>query len=111
MIPFTVMFEYQTTFAAFQLTDLSVEWRKYIEFHPFNFYEEWAKKLLVSRCYNKGDKPIIYPSLDRVPITEDSSKTVRFVIIGMSRMGIALGVEAAHLLHFPNFCRIINIKV
>lgn len=105
MIPFTVMFEYQTTFAAFQLTDLSVEWRKYIEFHPFNFYEEWAKKLLVSRCYNKGDNPIIYPSLDRVPITEDSSKTVRFVIIGMSRMGIALGVEAAHLLHFPNFCR------
>ncbi|MDD3036965.1 hypothetical protein [Bacteroides sp.] len=105
MIPFTVMFEYQTTFAAFQLTDLSAEWRKYIDFHPFNFYEEWAKKLLVSRCYKKGDEVIVYPSLDRTPITEDSVKTVRFVIIGMSRMGVALGVEAAHLLHFPNYCR------
>lgn len=28
----------------------------------------------------------------------------------MSRMGVAIGVEAAHLLHFPNFCRDKNIK-
>lgn len=30
--------------------------------------------------------------------------------IGMSRMGVALGVEAAHLLHFPNFCRDKRLK-
>ncbi len=58
MIPFTVMFEYQTTFAAFQLTDLSVEWRKYIEFHPFNFYEEWAKKLLSVVAIIRGISPL-----------------------------------------------------
>lgn len=105
LIPFTVLFEYQTTFAAFQITDLSSEWRKYIEFHPFNFFEGWAKKILVNRCYGKDDDAIQYPALDREPITYDSKKHVHLVIIGMSRMGIAIGVEAAHLLHFPNFCK------
>lgn len=110
LIPFTVLFEYQTTFAAFQLTDLSAEWRKYIEFHPFNFYEGWAKKILVSRQYGKGENCIEYPPLDREAITYESEKHVHLVIIGMSRMGVAIGVEAAHLLHFPNFCRDKNIK-
>ena len=109
-IPFTVLFEYQTTFAAFQLTDLSAEWRKYIEFHPFNFYEGWAQKILVSRQYGKGENCIEYPPLDREAITYESEKHVHLVIIGMSRMGVAIGVEAAHLLHFPNFCRDKNIK-
>lgn len=110
LIPFTVLFEYQTTFAAFQLTDLSAEWRKYIEFHPFNFYEGWAQKILVSRQYGKGENCIEYPPLDRETITYESEKHVHLVIIGMSRMGVAIGVEAAHLLHFPNFCRDKNIK-
>lgn len=105
LIPFTVLFEYQTTFAAFQLTDLSAEWRKYIEFHPFNFYEGWAKKLLINRQYGKGEGIIEYPPLDREAITYESNKHVHLVIIGMSRMGVAMGIEAAHLLHFPNFCR------
>lgn len=105
LISFTVLFEYQTTFAAFQLTDLSSDWRQYIEFHPFNFYEGWAKKILVSRNYGKGTDVIEYPPLDREPLTYDSEKHIHLVIIGMSRMGIAIGVEAAHLLHFPNFCR------
>lgn len=110
LIPFTVLFEYQTTFAAFQLNDLSAEWRKYIEFHPFNFYEGWAKKILVNRQYGKGENMIEYPPLDREAITYESEKHVHLVIIGMSRMGVAIGVEAAHLLHFPNFCRNKNIK-
>ena len=105
LIPFTVLFEYQTTFAAFQITDLSSEWRQYIEFHPFNFYEEWAKKILVNCRYGKGKETIEYPPLDREPITYKSKKHIHLVIIGMSRMGVAIGVEAAHLLHFPNFCR------
>ena len=51
-----------------------------------------------------------YPALDREPITWESDRYVHFVIIGMSRMGVALGVEAAHLLHFPNFCRDKRLK-
>lgn len=109
-IPVSVLFEYQTTYAAFQISDLAEEWRKQIDFHPFNFYEEWAKKLLVKRCYEEGTTKVEYPALDREPITWESSQTVHLVIIGMSRMGVALGVEAAQLLHFPNFCRDRRLK-
>lgn len=106
VIPFTVLFEYQTTFAAFQTIDLSAEWREFIEFQPFNFYEDWAKKVLVSQKYViPVCNAIEYPNIDREPITFESEKYIHLVIIGMSRMGVALGVEAAHLLHFPNFCR------
>lgn len=109
-IPVSVLFEYQTTYAAFQISDLAEEWRQQIDFHPFNFYEEWAKKLLVRRSYGEGDARVEYPALDREPITRESDRTVHFVIIGMSRMGVALGVEAAQLLHFPNFCRDRRLK-
>ena len=109
-IPVSVLFEYQTTYAAFQISDLAEGWRTQIDFHPFNFYEEWAKKLLVKRCYEEGSIKVEYPALDREPITRESCQTVHLVIIGMSRMGVALGVEAAHLLHFPNFCRDRRLK-
>ena len=109
-IPVSVLFEYQTTYAAFQISDLAEEWRKQIDFHPFNFYEEWAKKLLVKRCYEEGTTKVEYPALDREPITRESDQTVHLVIIGMSRMGVALGVEAAQLFHFPNFCRDRRLK-
>lgn len=109
-IPVSVLFEYQTTYAAFQLSDLAKEWREQVDFHPFNFYEEWAKKLLVKRVYGDGESVMEYPPLDREPITRESNSIVHFVIIGMSRMGIALGVEAAQLLHFPNFCRDKGLK-
>lgn len=111
-IPITVLFEFQTTFAAFQIIDISREWQKYIDFRPFNYYENWAKKLLYTRSYkesnlegegNNNKKEINYPSLDREPITEDSSKHVHFVIFSMSRMGVALGTFAAQICHFPNF--------
>lgn len=109
-ITVSVLFEYQTTYAAFQVSDLAEEWRKQIDFHPFNFYEEWAKKLLVKRHNGEENAKVEYPALDREPITWESDRYVHFVIIGMSRMGVALGVEAAHLLHFPNFCRDKRLK-
>lgn len=104
-LPVAVQFEYQTTFSAFQVTDLAGQWRKYIDFYPFNFYESWAKKVFVSHCYMHDNARIEYPLPDREPITYDSDKTVHLVILGMSRMGVALGTFAAQLLHFPNFCR------
>lgn len=53
---------------------------------------------------------IVYPPLDREPITCDSCKYVHFIIYGMTRMGTAMGVEAAHRLHFPNFTRDSRLK-
>lgn len=103
-VPIMVLFDYQTTYAAFQITDLSKEWRDKIDFQPFNFYENWSKKLLYNRTYTDYKrKTAYYPSLDREPIGIDSDKQVHLVIFSMSRMGVALGTMAAHICHFPNF--------
>lgn len=104
-LPVAVQFEYQTTFSAFQVTDLAEQWREKIDFYPFNFYESWAKKVFVSHCYTHDNERIEYPLLDREAITYESEKTVHLIILGMSRMGVAMGTFAAHLLHFPNYCR------
>lgn len=64
----------------------------------------------MERWYGDGESIVEYPALDRVPVTWESKSYVHFVIIGMSRMGVALGVEAAHMLHFPNFCRDKRLK-
>lgn len=101
----SVMFENQSTFSVFQLNDISKDWRGYINFHPINYHEEWAKRIIVSRRYEHEDERIVYPPLDREGINYESDKYVHFVIMGMSRMGTALGVEAAHVMHFPNFNR------
>lgn len=105
MLPVAVQFESQATFSAFQVTDLASQWREQIDFYPFNFYESWAKKVFVSHCYTHDNINIDYPLLDRNPINYESEKTVHLVILGMSRMGVAMGTFASHLLHFPNFCR------
>ncbi|MDR2259047.1 MAG: hypothetical protein LBE14_07865 [Treponema sp.] len=96
-----VLFDRQATFAAFQQQDLGEDIRKRIDFVPFNFCDLWAKKVFVDRKYNGKE---IYVPLDRKDgIGIDSDKHVHLVILGMSNMGIALGIQAAHICHFPNF--------
>jgi hypothetical protein len=96
-----VLFDRQATFAAFQQQDVQTI-RERIDFVPFNVCDIWAQKVFVDLQYNDGE--ITYAPLDREPITPDSDKKVHLVIIGMSNMGIALGFQAAHLCHFPNYC-------
>ena len=116
-IPCCVMFDYQSTFTPFQVIDITKAWRGYLEFNPINFYEEWAKRIVVDHCYYRenNDDPkknvkVELPLLDREVIDEASDEVVHLVIVGMSRMGVALGVQAAHLLHFPNFVRDNRLK-
>lgn len=122
-IPVTVLFGYQSTYAVFQVTNLSGEWNKKIDFRPYNFYESWAKKVLYDKVYTDIDrKNYFYPSIDGATLNEESvngdvigtygagidynsNKHVHLVIFGMSNMGVALGVMAAHMCHFPNFIR------
>ncbi len=104
-IPATVLFNSQTTFAVFQLNDISKRWREHFYFRPINHQHEWAKRVLVERQYTFDDNNLTYPTLDGEGIPYDSNMQVHLVIIGMSKMGIALAIEAAHIMHFPNFCR------
>ncbi|GHT66873.1 hypothetical protein AGMMS50239_29060 [Bacteroidia bacterium] len=89
-----VLFEYQSTFAVFQQQDIDLKGK--IDFVPFNYYETWAQKVWV-------DAPGEYAPLDHAPITADSNKHVHLVVLGMSSMGVAMGIQAAHICHFPNF--------
>lgn len=116
-----VMFEYQTTFSVFQFSDLDASKRQQINFRPFNFYEMWAQRIFVkSLDVAPKNKEEIYMPLDtwyedngkRVchGITYESDKQVHLVVVGMSKVGIAMAVEAAHVAHYPNFLRDTNLR-
>jgi hypothetical protein len=98
-----VLFEYQSTYAVFQQQEI-LDIKDYIDFLPFNFHECWAQKVLLDGRYEGGQQRTVnYSPLDGAGITAQSDKHVHLVIIGMSRMGVAMGIQAAHLCHFPNF--------
>ena len=98
-----VLFNDHLTFAAFQRE--GIPGIDNIDFVPFNFCDEWAQKVFVDNSYHggKAGAEITYAPLDREPITEDSPMRVHLVILGMSNMGVSLGMQAAQLCHFPNF--------
>ncbi len=99
----TTVFEDQDTYAAMQVADLFDNIRDLgIEFIPYNFYADWAKQMFVDCRYIDNDEQQ-YPSIDGNGITEDDHRHVHLVIVGTSNFGVTLGVEAAKMLHFPNF--------
>ena len=101
-LPCNVLFDYKTTYHIFQYANLTSEVTDYVDFHPFNFYDFWARKVLVSG-YSAMDN-ISYQPLDYIPITsKESDKYVHLIIIGMSQMGQAMALQAAHIAHFPNY--------
>lgn len=104
-----VMFEYQTTFSVFQFYDVDKEVCKFIDFKPFNYYESWAQKVLVNKEIKPEKLREAAARGDYLPLegirgikTNDDSY-VHLFVVGMSRMGVAMGIEAAHLAHFPNY--------
>lgn len=120
-----VSFEYQSTFIAFKATHIYSSLNdKKIKFLPFNVHEIWAKKIFIDNhavipIGKHGEKKIIhYLPLDAYwakregtshwdvkYLTEDSKQSVHIVIIGMNQMGVALGMQAALLAHFPNYAK------
>ena len=113
-----VMFEYQTSFAAFQSSSQSriiktPDGKDLLSFIPFSLYENWAQTVLVNGNITIPDKTnitikdntITYNNIDGNGISYDSDKIAHIIIIGMSKMGTAMAIETAHLAHFPNFVR------
>lgn len=99
-----VMFEYQTTFAVFQYSEISSDIKQYIDFKPFNYYEMWAQKVLVNKSLKCDAASSAYLPLEGTEcISSESDKHVHLFIVGMSRMGVAMAIEAAHMAHYPNF--------
>ena len=104
-----VMFEYQTTFSVFQFFDINETVNAYIDFKPFNYYEVWAQKTLINKEIFKKNIETAFENGGYLPlegaagIKERDDNYVHLFIVGMSRMGIAMAIEAAHLCHYPNY--------
>lgn len=93
-----IMFEYQTTSSIFQFSDISDKIKDNLIFIPFNRYESWARKVIVDGFYNE----IEYTPLEGNGISADSDEFVHLVIVGMSKMGIAMGIETLLQAHYLN---------
>ena len=98
-----VMFEYQSTFSVFQFAEVTDDISVYLDFRPFNYYETWAQKVFVNSELVPTEKSEYIPLEGTKGITVNDDDTVHLIVVGMSRMGIALAVEAAHIAHYPNF--------
>ena len=104
-----VQFEYQTTYSVFQFSDLPDNIKDHLDFIPFNCYENWAQTIFVDCEYSeKGkvdseDRVISYTPLDGTGISADSDKNVHLIVVGMTKMGIAVAIQAAQIAHYPNF--------
>ena len=92
-----VQFYSQTMLSALQKVDFKEPIKNHLELQPFILEEIWAQKALATIA-NNG-----YKSLDGDGITVNSDKHVHLIIVGTSSLGWSLAVNAAHILHFPNF--------
>lgn len=108
----TCVFNDLDTYNAFKTTDI---FRKVSElgmsFIPYNFYTVWAKQLFVKRYH--GDKlqhEIRYPSIFGDGVKPDDPRYVHLVFVGTTTFAVAFAMEAAHVLHFPNFNHNRNLK-
>ncbi len=122
-----VLFEYQTTYSVFQFSDIPQNVRDRLVFIPYNNYENWAQRVLVygeyretvkrvlSRYDNRdrnglvkpgrddAERIISYTPLDGAGICSSSKEYVHFIVVGMSKMGVAMAIQAAQIAHFPNY--------
>jgi hypothetical protein len=104
----TCVFKDLDTYAAFKTSDIFKKLADLgIAFTPYNFYSGWAKQVFVKREYkdfdNPDTNPYKYPAVYGKGITPDNDKYVHLVFVGTTNFAVAFAMEAAHVLHFPNF--------
>ena len=103
----TCVFEDIDTYSAFKTSEIFDRVRDLgIEFVPYNFYTGWAKQVFLSRSYKEKKDPLTpipYPSVYGKGIGPDDKKYVHLVFIGTTNFAVSFAIEAAHMLHFPNF--------
>lgn len=98
-----LMFEYASTFNAFQFSEISNDIKERVYFRPFNRYEMWAQRVLVNRCLDGKTESDYLPLEGLEGIGYRSEDFVHVVIVGMTRIGAAMALETAHVAHYPNF--------
>ncbi len=105
----TCVFRDIDTYAAFKTSDIFNNIKGLdIEFIPYNFYASWAKQVFVKRCHKDmnstyKNKKIDYPAVFGKGIAPDDKHYVHLVFVGTTNFAVSFAMEAAHVLHFPNF--------
>ena len=103
----TCVFEDLDTYAAFKTSEIFGEVSQLgIEFVPYNFYAGWARQIFATRSYKEKSDPttaIPYPSVYGNGIIPKDEKYVHLVFVGTTNFAVSFAMEAAHMLHFPNF--------
>ena len=103
----TCVFKDLDTYTAFKTSEIFGRvYNLGIEFVPYNFFTGWAKQVFIKRFYMNADTPnqiIDYPTVYGDGIVPDDPKYVHLVFVGMTDFGVAFAMEAAHVLHFPNY--------
>jgi len=104
----TCVFKDLDTYAAFKTSDIFKKLTSLgIAFTPYNVYTGWAKQVFVKRQYKDFDNPTIepypYPAVYGNGIKPDDKRQVHLVFVGTTNFAVAFAMEAAHVLHFPNF--------
>lgn len=112
----TCVFEDLDTYAAFKTSEIFHEVPKLgIEFVPYNYYAFWARQIFVHQRHADADGRescnIPYPPVfgtgllpeQHRGITPEDKHFVHLVFVGTTNFAVAFAMEAAHILHFPNF--------
>lgn len=103
----TCVFKDLDTYAAFKTSEIFQKVGELgMEFVPYNFFDGWAKQVFVKRVYKDFDNPekeYEYPAVYGDGINPDDKKKVHLVFVGTTNFAVAFAMEAAHVLHFPNF--------
>ncbi len=107
-----VLFEYQTTYSIFLFSDVQEKINKHLVFIPFNRYDSWARRVMVGGSYCKFENDKIKSQStnnDFIPldgndgINKDSDEHVHFIVVGMSKMGVSMGIQALLQAHYINY--------
>ena len=123
----TCMFKDLDTYAAFKTSEIFMKIEALgVEFIPYNFYAGWAKQVFIKRKYHDMDNPDMeyqYPAVygkgclkdgndegDETALTRDDSRYVHLVFVGTTNFAVSFAMEAAQVLHFPNFSKNDNLK-
>lgn len=115
-----VLFEYQTTYSIFQFSDVPKEVNMAMHFIPFNRYESWARRVMVDNkalalvdenANSKCNQQITYTPLDGYEgLKPNDTQRVHFIVVGMSKMGVAMGTQALFQAHYPNYVKDNSLK-
>jgi len=98
-----VQLDSSTMYSILQTVEQDISVTSKLTLLPFSFNEIWAQKALATVPSQEVGSEIHYVPLDGNGITRDSKKHVHLVVVGMNDMGLSLAINAAHILHFPNF--------